>query len=190
VVLAIALVFIVNLLSVVNKKKYSRANIIFRKYGKKRKLKSIGRGIVAGTSYLLYNENNVNIYNLALTCSFMTHVYCYVGTDKIDQHLAEKNKLSRLVSNMTPSGFNIYCVEEDGYKLKQIFDTQVLSFLSEFCHDYDLEIVDNQLVYALKPGNTQKNEQIAQLADGELLYNMVNPKTIEWYRQIKEEFIL
>lgn len=192
VALAIGLIFIVYIYSLFSKNKFFKPNIIFSKYGKKGSAKPIKRGIVAGTSYLLYNSNNTPIISMTLTCSFMTHLYCFISNDqnKIDQHLVAKTKLSRVDSNLLPADFNVYCNRADETKLKQIFDTQVLSYLSEFCRDYDLEVADNQIVYALKHINQQKESEVAQLTDGEQLYNMVNPKTIEWYKQVQEEFII
>lgn len=188
-----AIVFVIVVVyihSLVTKNKYNKPRIIFKKYAKKQKLQPPQRGIIAGTSYLQYSTDTTQIISMTLTCSFMTHIYCFVGVqmERIDQHLAEKTNLTRVISNLMPSGFNIYCNEEDIDNLKKIFDTQVLSYLSEFCQFYDLEIADNQVVYALKPNFPDKNNQAALMEDGALLYNLVNPKIIEWYRQIQDEF--
>lgn len=169
----------------VKKNNDSKPKIIYSRYAKHKKLQLVNKGIVAGNSYLLYSAGETPIVSITITCPLMTHFFCSIGQNQNKPH-----KMARLFFEKCPEDFNAYCLRGDENKLLGSFDLQVMSYLMEFCKTYDLEIADNKIVYALKPGQPDKNNQATLLADGEQVFNLVNPRVIQWYKQIKEEFAL
>ncbi|HPW47721.1 hypothetical protein KBB76_00895 [Candidatus Saccharibacteria bacterium] len=187
----LAIMLAIHFFGVIHKNKILKPTILFKKYFHTTRVKPSSRDIVAGTSYLVYTaDDNSTVAALTLTCSFMTHLYCFVNQDPshTDNRLVARTRLSKIDLSLMPHDFHLYCVKEDTNKLLQIFDTQTLSYLSDFCKSYDLEIADNQLLLAQKLGVS--GTEVDLKSDANQLYQVINPKTIEWYRQVQNEFSL